>query len=180
MGACLEYLQLLGTSVGVNATDRDGTSLRIDFNPEVGLGLCSHADPAFDNSQFNLLLGLNAARWGEGLWQTGFSTGLRFNANRRIFYNVDLLLKAGGIASDGNLVGAALEPALRIGVGWNALALETGFVALGGATELDRGDRYAILRLAIPFYNLLDGISQLADRDAPDDPSPWVKNPALR
>ena len=154
MGACLEYLQLLGTSLGVNFTEKETPNFRIDLNPEIGLGFCRHADPIYDNSTFNFLTGLNAARWGEGLWQTGASVGLRYNSNRRVFYNVDLLLKAGALIDAGALGGAALEPALRIGIGWNALALETGLVALGGGASLNRGDRYAMLRLAIPFYNM--------------------------
>jgi len=163
MGACLEYLQFVGSNVGVNFTEKGGESLRLDFNPEIGLGPCSHADSTYDNSPFNLLLGLDAARWGEGLWQFGGSAGLRYNANRRIFYNVDGVVKGGAIFREGELEGAALSPALRIGVGWNALALEAGFVALGGGASLETGDRYAMLRLAFPFYNLAEAMSQLAE-----------------
>lgn len=154
MGACLEYLQFLGSSAGVNFIQGEVPSLRLDFNPEIGLGPCSRADSRFENSPVNLLLGLNAARWGEQLWQWGGTVGLRYNANRRVFYNVDLVMKAGALWKEGALDGAALVPALRIGLGWNALALEAGAVAVGGGASLETGDRYAMLRLAVPFYNL--------------------------
>ncbi|MFO1462436.1 MAG: hypothetical protein U1F66_01535 [bacterium] len=164
MGACLEYLQFLGSSVGVNETQAGGQSLRLDFNPEIGLGLCSRAEPKYENSPLNLLLGLNAARWGGQLWQLGGSLGLRYNANRRVFYNLDLVLKAGALREESSLDGAVLAPALRFGLGWNALALEAGFVALGGGESLTRGDRYTMLRLAIPFYNLGLALGELASR----------------
>ncbi|MCE9626167.1 MAG: hypothetical protein K8R69_12080 [Deltaproteobacteria bacterium] len=163
MGACLEYLQFVGSNVGVNFTEKDGESLRLEFNPEIGLGACSRADSTYENGPFNFLLGMDAARWGEGLWQFGGSAGLRYNANRRIFYNVDAVVKGGVIFREGGLEGAALSPALRIGVGWNALAMEAGFVVLGGGANLETGDRYAMLRLAFPFYNLADAVSQLAE-----------------
>ncbi len=162
MGACLEYLQLLGTSLGVNVTQNQGSSLRLDLNPEIGLGACSRAEPLYENSPFNLLLGLNAARWGEQLWQLGGSAGLRYNANRRVFYNLDLVLKAGAIRGEEGLEGAALVPALRLGVGWNALALEAGLLALGGGEALAAGDRYAMLRVAFPFYNLTQAVRQFS------------------
>jgi len=162
MGACLEYLQLLGTSLGVNVTQNQEPSLRLDFNPEIGLGPCSRADPLYENSPINLLLGLNAARWGEGLWQIGGTGGLRYNANRRVFYNLDLVLKAGAIRGEGGLEGAALVPALRLGLGWNALALEAGLLALGGGDSLAAGDRYAMLRLAFPFYNLTQAMREFS------------------
>lgn len=164
MGACLEYLQWLGTSLGVNVTQNQEPSLRLDFNPEIGLGACSRAEPLYENSPFNLLLGLNAARWGEGLWQVGGTAGLRYNANRRVFYNLDLVLKAGALRGQNGLEGAALVPALRLGLGWNALALEAGLLALGGGESLAAGDRYAMLRLAFPFYNLTQALQQFSDR----------------
>ena len=162
MGACLEYLQLLGSNLGVNFTEKEGDGLRLEFNPEIGLGACSRADSTYENSPFNLLLGLDAARWGDSLWQFGASGGLRYNGNRRIFYNVDLVLKGGAIFDTGEVSGAVLSPALRVGVGWNALALEAGFIALGGGPNLDSGDRYAMLRLAFPFYNLGVALGELA------------------
>ncbi|MDL1872910.1 hypothetical protein FBR05_12035 [Deltaproteobacteria bacterium PRO3] len=164
MGACLEYLQLLGTSLGVNVTQNQEPSLRLDFNPEIGLGPCSRAEPRYENSPINLLLGLNAARWGEGLWQIGGTAGLRYNANRRVFYNLDLVLKAGAIRGEGGLEGAALVPALRLGLGWNALALEAGLLALGGGDSLAAGDRYAMLRVALPIYNVAQAVKQFSGR----------------
>lgn len=153
MGACLDYLQGLGMNLGLNFTRNEEESLRIELNPEIGIGYCDAKITQQKLGSFNLLLGLDVARWGEALWQLGGTAGWRFNANRRIFYNIDIVLKSGALVNAGSLDGAALGAAFRLGVGWNALALEFGLLAAGGGTRLNEGDRYLMLRIALPIYN---------------------------
>lgn len=160
MGACLEYLQFLGASFGVNFTQNQGESLRLEFNPEIGLGVCDSKTSRDEAGPFNLLLGLDAARWGEALWQFGGTTGLRFNANRRIFYNLDLVVKGGVLADDGDLDSTAFGTAFRVGLGWNALALEFGTLAAASGSKLNEGDRYLMLRMALPIYNFHRALQQ--------------------
>ena len=160
MGACLEYLQWLGANVGANFTQNQGKNLRLELNPEIGLGYCDAKTSRNETGPFNLLLGLDAARWGDGLWQLGGTTGLRFNANRRFFYNLDLVVKSGVLVDAGDIDGAALATAFRMGLGWNALALEYGIMAAANGPKINKGDHYLMLRMALPIYNFHRALRQ--------------------